>query len=150
MSSSYLFGAKVPRGKARIFYFVASNYGPTDAIQLTKLQTRWSESKWCDNFLIFSRFIRRFCCHSVNQRNCIPDRHMDLRTLNAMQRKCRELFQQSNEIASSDIQALFNYKPRSTTALLSGWVSVGFLVITDPGLRTRKFGLSESFGHLLD
>ena len=35
MSSSYLFDAKAPRGKARIFCFVARNYEPTDATKLT-------------------------------------------------------------------------------------------------------------------
>lgn len=80
----------------------------------------------------------------------ISDKHLQLRSMDAMQRKCLELFQKSDTIASRDIQAFFNYKPRSATALLSRWVEEGFLVIRDPGLRTRTYELADKFRELLD
>jgi Fic family protein len=78
------------------------------------------------------------------------DKHIQLRALDAMQRRCLELFQVQDEIASRDIQSLFSYKPRSATALLSRWVDEGFLVITDPGLRSRKYALAKRYVELLD
>jgi Fic family protein len=80
----------------------------------------------------------------------ITDKHVQLRSLDAMQRKCLELFQKSDVIASRDIQAFFNYKPRSATALLSRWVEQGFLVVRDPGLRTRTYALTDPYKKLLD
>ena len=78
------------------------------------------------------------------------DKHSQLRSLDAMQRKCLELFQKSDVIASRDIQAFFNYKPRSATTLLSRWVDEGFLVVHDPGLRTRSYALADKYRKLLD
>jgi len=78
------------------------------------------------------------------------DKHIQLRALDAMQRRSLELFQVQQEIASRDIQAFFNYKPRSATALLTRWVDDGFIVVTDPGLRTRKYSLAKRHRKLLD
>jgi Fic family protein len=80
----------------------------------------------------------------------VTDKHLQLRSMDAMQRKCLELFQKSDTIASRDIQAFFNYKPRSATALLSRWVEEGFLVIRNPGLRTRTYALADPHKKLLD
>ena len=80
----------------------------------------------------------------------VSDKHIQLRALDPMQRRCLELFQTRKEIASSDIQAFFNYKPRSATALLARWVNQGFLIITDPGLRSRKYALAKQHRKLLD
>jgi len=40
----------------------------------------------------------------------IDDNHLQMRALNPMKRRCLELFQTQNEIASRDIQAFFNYR----------------------------------------
>jgi len=40
----------------------------------------------------------------------IDDNHLQMRALNPMKRRCLELFQTQNEIASGDIQAFFNYR----------------------------------------
>lgn len=79
----------------------------------------------------------------------VSDTHSHLRSLQPMQRKCLELFQKSDVIASRDIQTFFGYKPRSATALLSRWVDEGFLVVHDPGLRTRSYALAEKHRRLL-
>jgi Fic family protein len=131
-------------------YYDAISIGPSHNYYMGRADA--DITKWVEYFCLgmaesFEAVARRA---ELGAKQGVPDRHMDLRTLDAMQRKCLELFQTSNEVASSDIQALFNYKPRSATALLSAWVSDGFLVITDPSRRTRKYGLSESFKHLLD
>lgn len=131
-------------------YYDAISIGPSHNYYMGRADA--DITKWVEYFCIgmaesFEAIARRA---EIGAKQGVSDQYMDLRTLDAMQRKCLELFQKSNEIASSDIQALFNYKPRSATALLSGWVNEGFLVITDPSRRTRKYGLSESYKHLLD
>ena len=83
-------------------------------------------------------------------RSGVTDKHAQLRSMTAMQRKCLELFERSETIASRDIQEFFNYKPRSATAILSRWVNEGFLVVHDPGLRTRSYALAEHYRKLLD
>ena len=80
----------------------------------------------------------------------IDDNHIQMRALDPMKRRCLELFQTQNEIASRDIQSVFNFKPRSATALLSRWVEEGFLIINDPGLRSRKYALAKKHRSLLD
>lgn len=131
-------------------YYDAISIGPSHNYYMGRADA--DITKWVEYFCLgmaesFEAIARRA---EIGAKQGVSDQYMDLRTLDAMQRKCLELLQKSNEIASSDIQALFNYKPRSATALLSGWVSEGFLVITDPSRRTRKYGLSESYKHLLD
>jgi Fic family protein len=80
----------------------------------------------------------------------IPDRHRELRALDAMQRKALELFQFSETIASRDIQSFFGYKPRTATSLLSRWVASGFVVIVSPGKRMRRYALASKYRPLLE
>ena len=73
-----------------------------------------------------------------------------LRDLSARQRKALALFQQQNEIAASDIQKLFGIQPRTARAWCADWVEAGFLVVSDPSRKARKYRLAENLRSFID
>jgi Fic family protein len=73
------------------------------------------------------------------------DQSRVLRNLDARQRKALALFEQSKEITAREIGALFGYKPRSAALLCQRWVEEGFLEITDPARKSRKYRLSDKY-----
>jgi Fic family protein len=73
------------------------------------------------------------------------DQSIVLRRLDPRQRKALELFRSSNIITSRDLEALFGISQRASRNLLSSWVRDGFVVITDPAKKTRRYGLSSEF-----
>ena len=68
-----------------------------------------------------------------------------LRELDAKQRKAITLFEGSREITARDIGELFGYKPRSAALLCQRWVEEGFLKITDPARKSRKYRLAVKY-----
>ncbi len=77
------------------------------------------------------------------------DRSAALRRLDPRQRKALELFRQSDAITSRDIEALFGISQRAARNLLSGWVADGFLHVTDPARKSRKYGLAKEFQEIM-
>ena len=77
------------------------------------------------------------------------DRSTALRRLDPRQRKALELFRDSNTITSRDIASLFAISARAARNLLSAWVENGFLVVTDPAKRSRKYELATDFQAIL-
>ena len=73
------------------------------------------------------------------------DRSPSLRRLDPRQRKALELFHKSTRITSRDIAGLFSISERAARNLLAAWVGSGFLVVTDPAKKTRKYGLASEF-----
>ena len=72
-----------------------------------------------------------------------------LRILDPKQRKTLELFKNYEIVTSHQIGELFGFKPRTNAALCKKWVEAGFLEITDPSLKSRKYKLAERFQVLL-
>ena len=73
-----------------------------------------------------------------------------LRTLDARKRKALTLFQDHDEIKAPDIGELFNVKPRTSTAICQKWIKEGFIVITDPSRKARKYSLAGKYRHLVE
>lgn len=73
-----------------------------------------------------------------------------LRTLDARKRKVLTLFQDRDEIKTPDIGELFNVKPRTSTAICQKWIEEGFIIITDPSRKARKYSLAEKYRHLVE
>ena len=73
-----------------------------------------------------------------------------LRTLDARKRKALTLFQDRDEIKAPDIGELFNVKPRTSTAICQKWIEEGFIIITDPSRKARKYSLAEKYRHLVE
>ena len=73
------------------------------------------------------------------------DQSAALRRLDPRQRKVLELFRGSTVITSRDVEALFGISQRASRNLLTAWVEKGFVVVTDPAKKTRKYGLNSEF-----
>lgn len=77
------------------------------------------------------------------------DQSKYLRDLDARQRKTLALFQNSREITAKDIGALFGYKPRMAAILCQKWVSDGFMRITNPARKSRKYALADKYEKII-
>jgi Fic family protein len=77
------------------------------------------------------------------------DQSKQLRDLDARQRKALALFEKSREITAKEIGALFGYKPRMAAILCQKWVEDGFLRITDPARKTRKYALADKYERII-
>ncbi len=71
-----------------------------------------------------------------------------LRRLDPRQRKALALFRESDLITSRHLQTLFGISQRGARYLLSAWTRAGFLVITDPAKKSRKYRLAAAFRNL--
>jgi hypothetical protein len=55
------------------------------------------------------------------------------------------LFQEAREAGAKEIGGLFGLKPRSAALLCQRWVEGGFLDVTNPSRKSRRYKLGESF-----
>jgi Fic family protein len=69
--------------------------------------------------------------------------------LDPRQRKALALFRGSAIVVSRDVAALFGISERAARNLLSAWVAGGFVVVTDPARKTRKYRLAEAYQALV-
>ncbi len=72
-----------------------------------------------------------------------------LRNLDARQRKALALFRRSREITAKDICALFGFQPRTASLLCQRWVEGGFLEVTDPARKSRRYRLNDAYEAML-
>ncbi len=79
----------------------------------------------------------------------LSDASVQLRQLDARQRKVLGLFRESNNITSHDVERLFKLSQRTSRDLLSRWSQEGFLTVVDPAKKSRKYGLSVLYRDLL-
>ncbi len=68
------------------------------------------------------------------------------RDLDAKQRRALMLFRKSREITAKQIAELFGYRPRTAALLCQRWVAQGFLAITDPAKKSRRYKLGDAYG----
>jgi len=73
-----------------------------------------------------------------------------LRNLDSKQRKALPLFEESREIAARDVAELFGYRPRTATLLCQRWVEKGFLEVTDPAKKSRRYRLADAYEAIID
>lgn len=78
------------------------------------------------------------------------DRSPVLRRLDPRQRKALELFKESDFITSSNVAELFSISERAARNLLTAWVANGFVVITVPAKKSRKYELSATYKAMFD
>ncbi len=78
------------------------------------------------------------------------DRTATLKQLDPRQRKVLGLCRKKPTITSRDIEALFSVSQRTARHLLAGWVVDGFVEVLDASKKSRSYGLSSSFQHLID
>ena len=71
-----------------------------------------------------------------------------LRKLDPRQRKVLTLFKKQEIITSNDVAALFSFAPRTARVLMAQLVEAGFLSVTNPSKKARKYKLSKRFSAL--
>lgn len=72
-----------------------------------------------------------------------------LRELAPRQRRVLDLFQKSTVITASQVAKLFGLSHRTARVLCQKWVQTGFLTVSDPAKKSRKYSLSKSLDPLL-
>jgi Fic family protein len=77
------------------------------------------------------------------------DHSLLLRNLDAKQRKVLALFEDSRDVTTKEIAALFGFQPRSAAGLCQRWVEEGFLIISNPSRKTRRYRLPEALEALV-
>ncbi len=73
-----------------------------------------------------------------------------LRHLDTRQRKVLALFRQSREITAKQIAALFGFQPRTAALLCQRWVESGFLEVTNPAKKSRRYQLNDVYEAMLE
>ena len=69
--------------------------------------------------------------------------------MNPRQRRALELFSDSSVITSRHVETPFGISQRAARNVLSAWVRDGFVVVTDPARKSRKYSLAAEFAELL-
>ncbi len=77
------------------------------------------------------------------------DQSAQLRSLNSQQRQTLKLFLSQAEIASKDIAEFFKLSSRQARNLCKKWAEDGFLEISDPAPKTRKYRLVPKYEKLV-
>ena len=63
----------------------------------------------------------------------------DFNALDARQKQALVLFETNEFITSKDIEEIFHFAGRTARQLLQKWVKQGFIVVTDPSKKARKY-----------
>ena len=122
-------------------YYDALTIGPSHnyyAGRSTADITKWVEY-FCDGVAESFENVRRRAEEATGAVDVSPL----LRKLDPRQRKALELFRESETITSRDIEHLFTISQRTARHLLRQWVDAGFLQITDPAKKSRRYGLAN-------
>ena len=131
-------------------YYRAISVGPSHNYYLGRAQSDLTD--WVEYFVegmacAFEKVVRQMILsHEKGQK----DHSQLLRKLDPKQRTSLELFREFAEVTSKQIGDLFGFKPRTNSTLCKKWVEEGYLEITDPSLKSRKYRLAKKYRGLLE
>ena len=77
------------------------------------------------------------------------DRSSPLRALDPRQRKALEIFRESREVSAKQIADLFGMQQQSAAKLAGRWNSEGFLVVSNPSKKARRYRLNDDLEALV-
>ena len=77
------------------------------------------------------------------------DQTRALRKLDARQRRALELFERSQEVTTRGIGVLFGLQPRAASVLCQSWVEDGFLIVSNPSKKSRRYQLAAEYEALM-
>ena len=83
------------------------------------------------------------------QRQGSVDQSPKLRELSPQQRQALGLFLRFKQISASDLATYFKSTSRQASALCTKWAEDGFLVVTDPSKKHRRYGLADKYEALV-
>jgi Fic family protein len=130
-------------------YYDALTVGPSHNYYLGRADS--DITKWVEYFCVgmaesFERVKKR--AEEAAGSGAQDSSHL-LRRLDPRQRRALVLFKDSETITSRNIEKLFAVSQRTARNMLSEWGKDGFLVVTDPAKKSRKYGLAGEFRELL-
>ncbi len=131
-------------------YYEALTLGPSHNYYEGRAKadiTKWVEY-FCDGMADSFESVKRRAQEAAG--SGAKDRSSALRRLDPRQRKGLELFRESHAITSRDVASLFGLSERTARNLMVGWVESGFIVITDPAKKSRKYSLDADFQAILN
>jgi Fic family protein len=73
-----------------------------------------------------------------------------LRKLDARQRRALALFVDSQEVTAKEFAALFGLKSRASAVLAQRWVASGFLTVSNPSKRSRRYRLGPEYEAVIE
>ena len=78
------------------------------------------------------------------------DQTRALRKLDARQRRALALFEQSQEATAREIAEIFGLKSRAAAELCQRWVEDGFLTVSSPSKKSRRYRLAAEYEALVE
>jgi Fic family protein len=130
-------------------YYVALTVGPSHNYYQGRSEadiTEWVEY-FCEGVADSFESVKRRALEAAG--SGARDRSDALRSMNPRQRRALELFSDSSVITSRHVETPFGISQRAARNVLSGWVRDGFVVVTDPARKSRKYSLAAEFAELL-
>ena len=73
-----------------------------------------------------------------------------LRKLDARQRRALVLFEQSEEVTAKEIGEIFGLKSRASAELCQRWVEDGFLTVSSPSKKSRRYRLAAKYEAMIE
>jgi Fic family protein len=110
-------------------------------------------TSWLDYFLKGMVVVFERVAKEVERQSQLQpmDENLDLlRPLDHRARRVLGLFRQRDVIKSSDVASLLAVSTRQARELLTKWVAQGWLEISDPSRRGRKYHLAETYRKLVE
>ena len=130
-------------------YYRAISIGPSNNYYFGRAEadiTKWIEYFCRGMTYVFEKVASQIV---ISENKGDKDTSHLLRTLDPKQRKAVELFRNYEVITSSQVGELFEFKPRTSTALCKKWLQAEFLEIVDPSNKTRKYKLADKYRTLI-
>jgi Fic family protein len=134
--------------KNLLAYYRAISIGPSHNYYLGRAEsdiTDWLEYFTEGMAFAFEKVVAQMLARNEKGQK---DYSQLMRSLDSKQRKALELFKQYEIVTGSQIGNLFGFQPRTRTTLCKKWVEGGFLEITDPSNKARKYKLSAPYDAL--
>lgn len=131
-------------------YYEALTVGPSHNYYLGRAEA--DTTKWLAYFIdgMAAAFEKVRDQAMLEARQGGKDSAKALRALDPRQRKALTLFHAAREVTARDIAELFDYKPRTAALLCQRWVESGFLDMTDPAKKSRRYKLGDKYAALAD
>lgn len=124
-------------------YYKAISLGPSHNYYEGRKDT--DISSWIEYFCIgMAEAFENVQKHAKSAANRGEEDQTDLlRRLDQRQRKALSLFKNTDFITASDVGKLFGLMERTSRLLCSKWVQQGFLIVSNPAKKNRKYELNS-------
>lgn len=128
-------------------YYRAISIGPSHNYYFGREEA--DITSWLEYFTKGMAFSFEKVVKQMSEQENREDHSNIIKSLDPRQRKALTLFQEYDEITSSQMGEIFGFKQRTSSALCKKWVEDGFLDITNHSLKGRKYKLGSKYKSLV-